>query len=66
MFNLSNKVLKALILVLLVALIGTSLSVNWKEITSVKSLLGPIVALFLIILFSIDLFQRSRQEKKQN
>jgi hypothetical protein len=65
MFNLSNTALKALILVLFIAFIGTLFSVNWGEITSVQSLLGPIVALFLMVLFSVDLFQKKRKENSE-
>lgn len=66
MFNVSKKILKLIIAFMVIAFIGTTITLDWEALNSGgfswNLISGSVTSLFLLILFSVDLVQRNKKK----
>lgn len=69
MFNLSTKFLKVIIVIMTISLFGILFTTDWSNSGSDEfpwsNLFGPMVNLFILILFLIDFIMKTQSENKK-
>lgn len=69
MFNLSTKFLKVIIVIMTISLFGILFTTDWSNSGSdeflLSNLFGPMVNLFILILFLIDFIRKTQSKNKK-